>query len=283
VRLAPDSQEIDRIDAALSEWRQGDVAAEEDWFIHAADPNLPLTPESAASETDGIQSIISEVEGLVVISQSCDIVRPCSDRRFVEVSPLVKVSEPLVHEIERGRRPAYAIVPAVRDRRLVADLDRVMTVEKAVVASWKRIPGCISDQAARDFARALVRKRARAAFPSDFCTFASKLQRRLQDKHGKNSDEGRALRALREIRVRAAPSWLADHVELTFWFVAESEEAEFEGQDWSCYLGAWEKLIRPAGRFTSVDCVACHLEDLTARDYIESDQLDLDHLSEGSG
>ena len=282
MRLALESPEIERIDAALSEWRQGDIASEEGWFIHAADSSLPLTPESAAGGTDGIQSITSEVEGLVVITQSCDIVRPCSDRRFVEVSPLVKVSELHIHEIERGRRPAYAIVPAVRERLLVADLDRVMTVEKAVVASWKRTPGCITDQAARDFTRALVRKRARTAFPDDFSTFASKLQRRLQDKHEKNSDEGRALRALREIRVRAAPSWLAEQIELTFWFVAESDELEFEGRDWSYYLDAWKELIPPADRFMRVDCLVCALEDLTARDYVESDPLDLDYLSERS-
>ena len=37
--------------------------------------------------------------------------------------------------------------------------------------------------------------------------------------------------------------------------------------------------MTPGGRFRSVDGVITSLDDLTARDYVESDPLDLDHLS----
>jgi hypothetical protein len=244
VLLAPNSPDVQRIDAALARWRQGDLALDEQWFTYVADAINSLTPESAQAG-EGLQTVIIDVEGLVVVTQSCDVVRSCSERPFVEVSPLVSVSASAISEIARGRRPAYAIVPAVKERSLVADLDRVMTVEKAVVASWMRTGGCMTDQERRDFARALVRKRARAAFPDDFVEIVTKLLKRLQSKHDKDSDEGHALRALREIRVRAAPSWNADHVEITFWFIPESEEVDFEGRGWHEYLDAWCKLGFP--------------------------------------
>ena len=125
----------------------------------------------------------------------------------------------------------------------------------------------------------MARKRTRFAFPDDFTLFASKLQSRLQDKHEKQSDEGEALRALREIRVRAAPSWDADPVDVMFWFIRKDDEPDFKGQSWDKFLESWLKLVPATGRFNSVNGVVTTLNDLTARDYVESDPLDLDYLS----
>ena len=94
-----------------------------------------------------------------------------------------------------------------------------MTVEESIMAAWKRTPGYINEADGRAFAQALARKRVRFAFPDDFTAWVDKLQRRLVDKHGKDSVEGRGLRALREIRVRAAPSWDAAELDTLFWFV----------------------------------------------------------------
>lgn len=94
-------------------------------------------------------------------TQTCDLVRRCAGRPLVEVSPLVEVDDRVVREIERGRRPNYGFIPGVAPRRLVVDLDRVMTVEKAVVAAWARVEGSRTDDDARRFSLALARKRAR--------------------------------------------------------------------------------------------------------------------------
>jgi hypothetical protein len=276
--LQAESDEQKRIDAALEAWRQGDLALEVPWFVHAADPRQPLTSE-AAQASGGPTAITSEVEGLVVLSQTCDIVRTCTERPFIEVAPLVQVSESVLGEVRRGRRPAYAFVPSMAERSLVAHLDRVMTVEKSLVASWTRTPGWTTDRELREFAQALARKRARFAFPEDFTGLTRKLQRRLQEKHDKQSAEGQALQALRELRVTAAPSWDASEIELMFWFILENAEARIEDGSWSTYLEAWLKLVPAAGRFKRVDGLVASLEDMTARDYVESDRLDLDHLS----
>lgn len=277
-QLAQDSAEVRYIDEALSQWRQGDAALQERWFIHAADPSRALTPESGEAE-GGLQAITAEVEGLVVVTQTCDIVRSCSKRPFIEVVPLVQVETAMLQDVRRGRRPAYALVPALAGQGLVADLDRVMTVEKSLVSSWQRTPGCTTDAEAREFAQALARKRSRFAFPDDFTHLVRRLLERLQDKHDKLSQEGRALRALREIRVQATPSWDHEQVELTFWFICDEAGDSFEGKRWNEYVEGWLKLVPASDRFKQVHGVIVALEDLSASDYVGSERLDLDHLS----
>jgi hypothetical protein len=170
-------------------------------------------------------------------------------------------------------------VPTLASQRLVADLDRVMTVEKAIVAAWARTPGWATDAESRAFATALARKRARFAFPGDFVHLTSGLTKRLSDKHDRASIEGAALRALREIRVYAEPAWDAPRVSVMFWFVRDGEDIDFQGQSWDRFLEAWLKLVPASGRFDSIDGLVATLEDLTAAEYVASDPLDLDHLS----
>lgn len=119
---------------------------------------------------------------------------------------------------------------------------------------------------------------ARPAFPDDFVAFAKRLESRLKEKHNRQSDEGRALRALREIRVQASPSWDASKVTLMFYFIRHDQQADFEGMRWNTLLEVWKKLIMPAGRFTA-DAVVITLDRMTAEEYVHSDRLDLDHLS----
>lgn len=282
-RIAPDSDEAKRIDGALGAWRQGDLALEERWFVHVGDPNVALSDAAAQSEEAGIQAFTSDVAGLVVVSQTCDLVRSCVTHPYVEVAPLVEVDETHLLEVQRGRRPGRATLPSLAGARLIADLDRVMTLEKSVVATWTRTAGYVDDADGRRFAQALARKRVRFAFPDDFVAFARKLEERLKDKHDKNSDEGRGLRALREIRVQATPFWDAPQVAVFFWFVRNGEDADFEGKNWADLLADWLKRVPASGRFTSVDGQVAALEDMNAQEYLDSDPFDLDHLSAGAG
>lgn len=281
--LAPDSDEAKKIDAALSEWRQGDLALDEALFVHVADGAAPLSSAAESIEGDDIQAVTSETAGLVVVTQTCDIVRKCTERPYVEVAPLVKVSAEHLREVQRGRRPAYATLPALNEACLVADLDRVMTVEKAIVAAWKRTAGFASDADGRAFAQALARKRMRFAFPDDFTRMARKLQARLAEKHDKSSDEGHGLRSLREVRVQAGPSWDAATVSLFFWFVRHDHDVHFDAKSWAELLKEWLKLVPASGRFQPIEGQVVALDDMTAAEYVDSDPLDLDYLSLRAG
>jgi hypothetical protein len=289
---------IPEIDAALSKWSQGDCttaargracAIGDHWFIArfvrvafaVRNPQRPLTPSSqdiAAADTDA-DLAESAVSGFVVVTQTCDLVRSCADRPFLEISPLVEVDAERLAEIKRLKRPNYAYIAGIADRFLVADIDRVMTVEKAVVAAWERIPGCQRDGDIRSLAEALTRKRSRFAFPDDFNRFAQKLQKRMQEKHEKPTDEGEALRALREIRVSAIPAWDADAIELIFWFIRADTDDRFQDKEWHEWLDSWLKLLPTSGRVSAVDGSVVTLDDMTAKEYVNSDRLDLDRLS----
>ena len=107
----------------------------------------------------------AESPGFAVLTQTCDLVRRCEVRPFVEVAPLFELSEDDWRAAFRGRLPRFAPVPSLADRRLAADLDRVMTVEKAVVAAWTRVVGCRSDEEVRLFALALARNGLVLPFP----------------------------------------------------------------------------------------------------------------------
>jgi hypothetical protein len=270
---------IEKVDTAVKQWCQGDYVLGEHWFVQRFNPDKPLTEtskEAAKEETDLVEE---EVLGLVVVTQTCDIVRSCLSRPFIEVVPLVEVDRQQVPEIQKARRPQYAYIPGVAELNLVADLDRIMTVEKAVVAEWERQAGCRNDEEIRALGQALARKRVRFAFPDDFIKIVSKLQNRMKDKHNKSSNEGNALRTLREIRVRASPSWNASEIELMFWFIRDEQQIEFEGLGWDKLLEKWLELIPEADRFQNVNGSVVTMEDITAKDYVESDPLDLDHLS----
>ena len=277
------------IDGKLLAWRQGDVSLDVELeFLHLADlsrPHSSVSRQVAGALEDagevvaaGPTPILDEVRGLVMLSQTCDVIRGCRDRPFVEVAPLVWMREQDVEAVRRLKRPAFAYVSATAADCLVADLDRTMTVEKALVAGWTRIPGWETDAELRDFAHALARKRSRFAFPDDFVSAAQPLQKHLVDKHDKRTNEGSHLRALREIRVRAAPSWDSDPVRLSWWFIKDLDPVGVSA-DWPRFLDQWQTRFDQSGRFQNDSLIACRLEDMTARDYVESDRLDLDRLS----
>lgn len=277
------------IDSDLRHWRQGDVCLDAGLdFVHLADLRIPGTDaaiEAAKQQREQGDdlpfepvSLLASVPGLVVLTQTCDIVRPAPQRPYLEVSPLIAVTEVFLNEVRRLQRPAFAYVPAIAQHRLVADLDRVMTVEKSLATKWQRVPGWNTDEEGRAFADALARKRSRVAFPNDFVASIQKFQRHLRKRHNGRHAEGAHLRALREIRVRAAPDWNNAQVNLGFWFVKEEEPADVTA-DWPARVEAWMHMFDQSGRFVVEFALACRLEDITAQDYVESDRLDLDALS----
>lgn len=232
----------------------------------------------------------SPVLGLMITSQTCDVVRDPLKRPYVEVCPLVRVADPgALQAIRQGNSLIYAVVPALQPQDIYADLERAMTVEKPIVASWTRSAGCHTDAQARQLARTLARKRERFAFPDDLNEQLRPLQRRLTSKHDKDTDEGRALRALRELRLLATPGWLDPPALLTLrlYFIlnepadgAAHALAERHRKEWMSHLEGAPQDGTPftSGRFTFESEVTT-LSKLSAAAYVASDRLDLDYLS----
>ncbi|AKS23666.1 MAG: hypothetical protein C75L2_00650008 [Leptospirillum sp. Group II 'C75'] len=272
----------DKIDRVLQDWRQGDcVIGHNHWFLLRINPDSPLSDaaKDAVSDDNSAETAEEEVKGFMVTTQSCDIVRSCVDRPYIEVCPLLEVADDNLREISRNQRPNYAYIPGVADKKLVADLDRIMTVEKAVLLKWERIEGCRDDIESRNLSLSLARKRSRFAFPNDFIDLVGNLKDRLKGKHSRISNEGKALRKLREIRVKAEPSWKAKEITLIFYFIKGEDEEELGEKEWAKHLEGWLTLVQPCDRYKEINGVVLTLDDLVAREYVESDSLDLDHLS----
>ena len=53
--------------------------------------------------------------------------------------------------------------------------------------------------------------------------------------------------------------------------------------DWDDLCQKWIGLVESSGRFERISGLPVFLEDITAKDYVESDLLDLDHLSTTGG
>ena len=85
-------------------------------FLHLADLSRPHSPASAqvaevlANDGEVIEAgatpVLDEVRGVVMLTQTCDVVRGCRARPFVEIAPLIEVREPWVEEIRRLKRPS---------------------------------------------------------------------------------------------------------------------------------------------------------------------------------
>ena len=130
------------IDEALRAWRQGDVSLDAGLeFLHLADLSRPHSPASRQVAEDmanngealeaGAMPVLDEVRGMVMLSQTCDVVRGCQKRPFVEVAPLIEMPGQEIEPIRRLKRPAFGYIPATAGECLVADLDRLSVRRQA--------------------------------------------------------------------------------------------------------------------------------------------------------
>lgn len=274
------------INEAIKKWRQGDFfLADNLFFIHLADLERPLTNESVEiaderARDNGaleVEGIASTVIGYVVITQTCDIVRDCIARSYVELSPLVAANESTLKETRLLRRPAFAYVPGASSYNLIVDLDRIITVEKSILSSYSPVRGCNDDSERRAFAEALARHRNRSAFPDDFNECMVPVKNHLKKIHRKSDDEGFLINSIGEIRVTASPNWDVEKINIFLWFILHPQEAS-PTTDISQYIDKWLSLFKESEKY-ELQAVVCRLEDMKASDYVGSDRLDLDQLS----
>lgn len=278
--MSPKISTPSEVDEVLKAWWQGDCALGPHYFAYQIDPALPVSEESRAWATAYPDLALVEVdlpEGVMVITQTCDIRRECHERHFIQVAPLIVVPDPTVFEdVLAEHRPQYATIPPLHSRRLAADLDRVFTIEKAVLASWERTQGCTSDEERRILGRQLARKLGRAALPDKLKAFMKPLLRRWKDVKRKETLEGATFRDLAEVRVQATPGWYGEDVRLDFWFILKDEAPVV---DRSAVKAGWLEKLKVSGTFTKVGGDFTRYDLMKVSTYFDSDMVDLDQLS----
>lgn len=262
-------------ESCLAEWQQGDFTSDCCEFLFL---------EETEEEGEPYDFILdSGIEGCVVISQTCDVVRDMSKVPNVSVCPLVKIDPSRVADIEKGMAPRYGFV-ANAPEGVVADFSRVMSVSKKLLVQWTQVRGCTNDDELLEFATSLERFFGRFAFPDAFSASLRSLRSLVYGKYEKNSDLGRALRSIRELRVLPHENWTDEtSVPVTFVLVLEQEnDRELKDRDI-----IREELLARLKKIKWVEPFSLHedqiylttLSDMSAAEYLASYPLDLNALS----
>ena len=140
-----DAAAVSEVDIECSTWQQGDAFVGKGLtFVHVADLAKPLTDNASLEAAAGFEigqslaAIGTPIPGLVIISQTCDLIRSAADRSYVQVAALRKVEKSVLKEVQRGFRPRLSFIPGLEANALVADLNAIMTVEKSVLQELPR-------------------------------------------------------------------------------------------------------------------------------------------------
>lgn len=278
--MGPSASIPSQVNEALEAWWQGDCALGLHYFAYQIDPGLPVAPESQSwiEANPGVPLVELDLpDGVMIVTQTCDLRRSCEERPFVQVAPIVILSDPREFaDVISERRPQYVTIPSLHAANLAADLDRSFTIEKAVLASWARTQGCNSDGEKRNLSRQLARKVGRAALPDEFQTLLKPLLNRWKRIEDRDDSEGRAFRDIAEVRVQAYPNWYASPTRLDFWFILKDEAPVV---DLSEVKKTWIDKLSSSGRFGPIAGDFTRYEVMKVATYLDSDHVDLDRLS----
>jgi len=273
--MVADTGEDEALTQALGRWRQGDYSLAVTDFVFV---------DRLVDDGPQVDARVEAVPGLVVVTQTCDIVNAAPGKGYVVVCPLKELTDQALEDVRKGRSPAGAMLEHPPRPDVVVDLGRMMSVHKSVLARMERRAGFSTDEGRARFAEALERKHGRFAFPDRFNDdVLAKLRKRIVEAHGKaTSENGKAYRSIQTARVSAAPHWEAPDIEVTFHFILVQEnerEAKREqiAKTLDDHLGkiAWPSGIRPATPLYMMTT----MEEMTAAQWTGSQPIDWDFIS----
>ncbi|WP_136661823.1 hypothetical protein [Nitratireductor sp. XY-223] len=261
----------------LQTWRQGDYAMNVGGFLYAHNCDEESDTDDRYRPVEDIDT--SNVVGLLVVSQTCDVVRTGGN---VSVCALVNLPEADSKAIAKGLRPSILALEKQPEDSVFADLSKIMSVSKELLATWERREGFHTQAGQRRLALALERKFGRFAFPEEIVAALDPLKRRASSKHDKQSPPGELFRSLRQIRVRATPSWEAETVELTLFVITHSGdrklvETDAIGKEFNELV---KKMSMPDGyRWSEPAFEIRTATQFSAEDIFTSQALDFEYLS----
>lgn len=157
---------------AYDQWRQGDVILDH--------PDGPL----------------------VIVSRTCDIVRPPTERPVVHCAALVR---DVGIQARRWRRPRYAPLPSYDDGNWFSDFDTITAIGKESLNGCARERGVTGESKQRRFRRQVGRYFSKPSHEIFVEETIRPIVERFGDKHTKQSAEGRLIEQIVDVRVRL--SW----------------------------------------------------------------------------
>jgi hypothetical protein len=213
---------------------------------------------------------------LVVVSQTCDVGADPKVEWFAEAMAVQIIRDERTLAEARSSVRRFVLDEA---RGLVVDARVRATIDKAYLATLAPLPGAPDTQNERAFARWLAQRSVRAAHPDDF---VNRVLRPIRD-HLRDLRKQRDPRAGKVDLTRprifgpnaAAPAYA---VELLFVLPTCAEEGTTERRDLTAAIASvvaeLETAIAPA--CSRMSWLAVRLEELSAADYLDSDELPTD-------
>lgn len=215
--------EVGSIVESMVDLRQGDVVRVS-W--------IPAITEGAAAS-------VPTPDGVVIVSQTCDIVQ--SSKTHCLVAPIVSCTDEELSQARKGQAPLRLYLPPVVGvDAQVADLQQMTSIPKLVIVGTELAARRTTDEQgehARNIADRLGRLFTRFPFPDEVYPAFNKLRKRVQKTAGGQGWFGQVLDYVEDLRV-AADQWPADgrrltlHIVVSERFLIPVEEAD-PGWDWS--------------------------------------------------
>lgn len=173
-------------------------------------------------------------DGVVLLSQTCDLVRGRDEDRIL-VAPVQRPSKQEQSAVRKGRKPMLVLVGSARDR--VAEMGRVVSLPRAMLHDCALIERTCSQQSGRDaaeLASRITRALGRFAFPDGVHESLRRFQRKILDSYDKSTKFARALHVVDEFRLECS-DWSSDHKELTLYAIVDAEclpAADLKSSGW---------------------------------------------------
>lgn len=186
-------------------------------LIEAASIHLgSLTGDSAS-----VQSSL----GVVLMSQTCDIIQPSKTRCII--APVIGVEGQTVTDAKKGRKPLHLFLdsPEAEPACWVVDMELATSVLKADLAGRKILARFVSDASSADAGKIAARVgRAfnRFPFPGEVYPTFKRLRERVQSKSGSESPFGQVIDMVEDLRV-SSDQWTAPGRTMTLYVVINGD------------------------------------------------------------
>lgn len=155
--------------------------------------------------------------GVVVLSQTCDVVQPSKTRCLV--APVISVDRAGLLAAQKGRKPLHLYLPPDQaGEHRVADLEHAASLPKAMIIGrpirGRHVPE-VSSKLAGQLAARVGRAFSRFPFPDEVYPIFKELRGRVQSKTGTPSPFGQVVDLVDDLRV-GADQWTqpARHLKL---------------------------------------------------------------------
>jgi len=163
--------------------------------------------------SDGIVESESTADGVVLISQPCDVVR--ADK--LQVAKIVHIEDSKAHLARKGYSPQYIPLPAI-GADLFADLSLISTIHREHLEVQQRIGTLTDSDGMRLFRLNVARRFGRAALPDSVSEWLRQLSSIFKKSQSKSNALWDALASIQQIRIQL-DSWEQQPTSIQLWII----------------------------------------------------------------